>query len=117
MRDCKVLDKFSSFASWCEDCRKQKKLERKRRRRQEEQKRYYERFAQEQNELLENARLQMLQQISCNPFLVQIDNLAKQMATNYLCSHTNDGVKVSFEVATLIYKILVTPTEFLSQMM
>lgn len=108
---------FSSFTGWCDDCRKQKKLERRRKRRQEEQRRYYEKFAKEQNELLENARLQMLQQTSSNPFLVQIEDIAKQMATNYLYSHSSEDLKVSLEVVTLIYKVLATPKELLLQTM
>eukprot|EP00826_Nyctotherus_ovalis_P063913 TRINITY_DN9370_c0_g2_i1.p1 TRINITY_DN9370_c0_g2~~TRINITY_DN9370_c0_g2_i1.p1 ORF type:complete len:401 (+),score=28.05 TRINITY_DN9370_c0_g2_i1:239-1441(+) len=106
---CRVLGR------WCEDCGRQRKRERKKRRRQEEQRRYYEKFAQEQNELLETARLHMLQQTSSNPFLTQIDQLAKQMASSYLYSRSEESLKASFEDATLVYKVLATPQEFLVQ--
>lgn len=87
------------------------------RKRQEEQKRTREKFAQEQNEMLEKARLEMLQQTSFNPILYQINNLANQMAMSYLYCHSQDGSKVSFEDAVLIYKILATPQELLIKTM
>lgn len=105
------------FGGWCGECGRQRKLERKKRRKQEEQRKYCERFAQEQNELLENARLQMFQQTSCDPLLVQTEELAKQMATNYLYSHSSKGLKVSFDDLTFIYRILATPQDLLIRIM
>lgn len=112
-----ALCRRSLFSGWCEECARRRKLERKKRRKQEEQRRYYEKFGQEQNELLENARLQMLQQTSCNPLLNQIDELARQMSTNYLYCSSNESLKVSSEDITFLYKILATPQELLIQTM
>ena len=87
------------------------------RKRQEEQKRNREKFAKEQNEILERARLEMLQETSFNPVLYQIHSFAAQMATNYLYCHSNDDNKVSFEDLILIYKIIATPDQILLQTM
>jgi len=59
----------------------------------------------------------MLQQVSCNPLLSQIENLAKEMAMNYFYSHSNEGIKVSLEDLTFLYRVLATPQEFLVQSM
>jgi hypothetical protein len=107
---------FSLFTTWCSHCAKQKKTETKRKR-QEEQRKNREKFAQEQNEMLEKARLEMLQQTSFNPFLYQINALANQMAINYLYCPSTEDTKVSFQDAVLIYKILATPKEILLETM
>lgn len=102
----------SLFSTWCSHCAKQRKVEAKRRR-QEEQKKNRERFAQEQNELLEKARLEMLQQTSLNSPFAHIQRLANQAALNFFHSQANADSKVSLEDSVLIYTILQTPKELL----
>lgn len=102
----------SLFSTWCSHCTKQRKAEAKRKR-LEDQRKSRERFAQEQNELLEKARLEMLQQTLSISSSSHIDSLANQMATNYFYSQANADAKVSLDDAVLIYKVLQTPKELL----
>lgn len=85
------------------------KIEAKRKR-LEEQKRNREKFAQEQNEMLEKARLVMLQQTPFNPIFCSIERLANQMALGFMYSQET---KISYEDLVLIYKILVSSKDLL----
>jgi len=88
---------------------------------QEEINKQKQKYAEEQNEMLENARREMLEQgINLFP-CVNCDNieiLANQQAMSYLSNQSNDMKNsINFEDLVLLYKVLLTPANLLIEKM
>lgn len=115
------------FSKWCSHCSKIKKAEAKKLKREEAQRRK-EQVAEEQNQIFERARQEMLVGSSSLLQLTQTNNSiedsitvrAKELASQYLAEHKQEcGIPetVLYEDTVFLYKVLLTPVSELAEKM
>ena len=104
---------YSLFSKWCSHCSQLQKRAAKKLR-QEEFKKRKEQLAQDQNEMLEKARQEMLKQQFGKNTICELDTKASQMTSNYLIENPSE---VNVQDIFILYKVILSPIDLLIKQM